>query len=223
MRIKTRLTMAPLRKFLLLFLVGFASTSILRRQDVDVKTTAVRSAAQSTSVDISKGIDVGVRSDPNLGGRDTTLSALSPRDDGDLSAPLAKRDFTSPTDRRKLLIGIASQVITSAYWVLEYHVTRGVRDALIMDEWSCPDLDSTNVATALVQDSSTTDRFFGHTEFTLSGFGGSGGTAEIIVKFTASVWGSPAYLGILKMINPPTCTIGGANQQVTSWSFDESK
>ncbi|KAH8746345.1 hypothetical protein BGZ57DRAFT_935974 [Hyaloscypha finlandica] len=181
--------MAPLRKFLLLFLVGFASTSILRRQDVDVKTTAVRSAAQSTSVDISKGIDVGVRSDPNLGGG----------------------------------ILLSSQVITSAYWVLEYHVTRGVRDALIMDEWSCPDLDSTNVATALVQDSSTTDRFFGHTEFTLSGFGGSGGTAEIIVKFTASVWGSPAYLGILKMINPPTCTIGGANQQVTSWSFDQSK
>lgn len=131
--------MAPLRQFLLLFLIGFASTSILRPHEIraesdeslrisardDVGTIAVRSTLQSTSVD-NKGLGVVVRTEPDLVERDPTPSALLLRDDSDLNAPGAKRQagFTSPSNRRKLLVGLGSNIITSAFWTLEFHVTK---------------------------------------------------------------------------------------------------
>jgi hypothetical protein len=235
-QIKTRPAMAPLRQFLLLFLIGFASTSILRPHEIraesdeslrisardDVGTIAVRSTLQSTSVD-NKGLGVVVRTEPDLVERDPTPSALLLRDDSDLNAPGVKRQagFTSPSNRRKLLVGLGSNIITSAFWTLEFHVTKTAQSvsSFVMDEWYCPDLSDSWVVTSLESDTSRTPYLVnGNTDFTLSGYTG---TAEIVVKFTASVWGSVASCYIVEMVTDPTCTLAGASVPVTSWSFND--
>jgi hypothetical protein len=129
--------------------------------------------------------------------------------------------FKTPHDKRKFVVAMASQIVTSAWWAFDMWL---VNQSTRVNIWRGGDITSSLGETsvsfpALRTIYSSDNQFRGAADFVLIGAQES---AEVVIKFTAEVLGSTAAFGILKMINPPTCTIGGVDIPVSSWSFDEN-
>ncbi|KAH8758726.1 hypothetical protein BGZ57DRAFT_856400 [Hyaloscypha finlandica] len=130
--------------------------------------------------------------------------------------------FSSPHDKRKFVVAIASQIVTSAWWAFDmWLVSQSNRGANI---WRGGGITSSLTETSITFPKlrtiySSDNQYRGAADFVLIG---GIDTAEVIIKFTAEVLGSTAAFGIMKMITPPTCTVGGVSVNVESWSFDEN-
>ena len=116
---------------------------------------------------------------------------------------------------------MASQIVTSAYWAFDmWLVNQSNRVNIWRGGAITSDLSETSVTfPALRTIYSSDNQYRGAADFILIG---AQETAEVVIKFTAEVLGSTAAFGIMKMITPPTCTIGGVSVNIESWSFDEN-
>jgi hypothetical protein len=130
--------------------------------------------------------------------------------------------FSTPHDKRKFVVAIASQIVTSAWWAFDmWLVNQSNRQANI---WRGGGVTSSLAETditfpALRTIYSSENQYRGAADFVLIG---GVNNAEVVVKFTAEVLGSTAAFGIMKMITPPTCTVGGVSATVESWTFNEN-
>jgi hypothetical protein len=130
--------------------------------------------------------------------------------------------FSSPHDKRKFVVAIASQIVTSAWWAFDLwlvnqsnwgtNIWRGGGITSSLNETSI-------TLPALRTIYSSNNQFRGAADFVLIG---GIDAAEVIVKFTAEVFGSATAFYVQSMITPPTCTIGGVSVPIESWSFDEN-
>lgn len=232
--------MPHLRPFLLLLIAGLVSTSVLPHNPAgtdslgDFGTTSISAregidivarnswTARSASADDRKQLEGSRPSDQGTPSDDTPMVSLVRDRSSDLGAPLQKRGFNSPHDRRAFVIAVASNIFTSASWAFEMWIT----DPYTATIWRGGDFTgSTNLADVgvtlprLSTIYNSENQFRGSVDFLLSGFIG---VSEVVVKFTAEVFASEAAMTIMSMITPPTCTVAGASVEVSSWTFNDA-
>lgn len=140
-------------------------------------------------------------------------------------APLVHREsndleaYKSPDDKRTFVVAMASQIVTSAYWAFDLWLVQQRSSANL---WRGGDVSSSLreisvTIPALRTIYNSENQFRGAADFVLKG---AQDTVEVVINFTAEVFGSAAAFSIMQMINPPTCTIGGVSVPISSWSFD---
>jgi hypothetical protein len=118
-------------------------------------------------------------------------------------------------------VGLASQIVTSAYWAFDIWFTQREGNTIYRGGGYSSSLKEYKVIIPAVRTIYTSNtQYRGALDFVLQG---SSGTTEVVIKFTAEVFASAASFIVQSMINPPTATIGGVPVGITSWSFDPPK
>jgi hypothetical protein len=203
-----------------LFLTTGLATALILRNPASTDSLGVFGRSSISALD---GVHALAASDGKREDDQPTTEArvvmvpLIHRDSNDL----ASAQFTSPDDKRKFVVGLASQIVTSAYWAFDIWFTQREGNTIYRGGRYSSSLKEYKVIIPAVRTIYTSNtQYRGALDFVLQG---SSGTTEVVIKFTAEVFASAASFIVQSMINPPTATIGGVPVGITSWSFDPPK
>lgn len=193
----------------ILFLAGVAASLSVPRfpQEHRIETSPEKLPALNLEQDTPANIPLGI----------SETGELAVRDPGVLVA----RQFDSPHVWRRLVIGTASGVLTSAIWNFEwwFNEAPGLQGTITRGAFTA----SLNLAdpfirfTQLAAISKSANQYRGRAEME---FDGEVNGAAVVVKLVAEVFASAADCFVQSLIQPPTLTVGGQSVDVTSWTFD---
>ncbi|KAG5944314.1 hypothetical protein E4U59_007376 [Claviceps monticola] len=127
--------------------------------------------------------------------------------------------WTSPHTRRAFVVGLGSQLVSSAMWAFdlwakEENSFRLWRSAISGSK----NLHEANVAIPAVNTIAwdVNGGWTGKGAFQMTGYVG---TAELVIEFVAEIYASATKCYIVKMLKEPVATLAGAAVDVTSWTF----